>query len=113
MIPEKLNDWHIEKLNSLVSLRNIESEGFEFKGPEFKELSHHICAMVNTSGGYIALGVGETRNVKTDHFIGFEKNGFVLGKEQKIECEINNARINVDPDPTMDYRNQLLYIIPI
>ncbi|MGB8033507.1 MAG: ATP-binding protein [Nitrososphaeraceae archaeon] len=62
--------------HSLVSLRDIEGEGFDFKGPEFSELSNHICAMANTSGGYIVLGIGEDRNVETDHFIGFKKKSF-------------------------------------
>ena len=68
-------------------------------------LSNHICAMANTSGGYIALGIDGNKNVKTDYFIGFKKKGFILGEEQKIEIEINNARINVEPNPTMNYRN--------
>jgi predicted HTH transcriptional regulator len=103
-LPVKANGT-LKKLNSLISLKDIESYGFDFKGIEFSELSHHICAMANTSGGYIVLGIDEVKNKETDHFIRFEKKGFALDKRHRIEVEINNARINVDPDPIMEYRN--------
>jgi predicted HTH transcriptional regulator len=33
-------------------------------------LSNHICAMANTSGGYITLGIDGNKNVKTDYSSG-------------------------------------------
>ena len=51
-LPEKLEDWDIAILNSLVNLRDIESETFDFKGPDFKELVNHFCAFANYSKGF-------------------------------------------------------------
>jgi predicted HTH transcriptional regulator len=104
LIPERLDDWDIEKLDSLICLNDIESEGFDFKGKKISQLCNHFCAMANTSGGYIVLGIDDVKNEKND-FIGFKKNGFNVGQERKIEIEINNGTINVEPSPKMNYRN--------
>ena len=60
-VPHKLDEWNIKVINSLIQILSIESENFDFKGSEFNkksdELYNDICAMANTSGGYIVLGI--------------------------------------------------------
>ena len=53
MIPERLQDWDLQTLNKLVTLKDIERESFDFKGPKLQDLSAHICAMANTAGGIL------------------------------------------------------------
>jgi Putative DNA-binding domain len=104
LIPERLETWDIDALNRLVNLKDIESEEFDFKGPEYRELANHICAMANTSGGYLVLGIDENKNEKTNYFIGFKKKGFKVGEEKNVETQINNATINVEPYPKLDFK---------
>ena len=76
MIPERLQDWDLQTLNKLVTLKDIERESFDFKGPKLQDLSAHICAMANTAGGYLVLGIDENKNPETGYLIGFKKVGF-------------------------------------
>lgn len=101
MIPERLEDWNLEALNKLLPLKDIESEGFDFKGhgfDGFTELPNHICAMANTSGGYLVLGIDDY-----DYLKGFKKYGFNVDDDEKqVEVRINNAIINIEPYPKVD-----------
>lgn len=60
MIPERPEDGDINIVNQLVSLKDIESESFDFKSRDIDELYTHICAMANTAGGYLVLGVEDS-----------------------------------------------------
>lgn len=102
MIPNVLHDWTIDVLNETIVLRDIESETFDFKGTEIKDLAKHICAFANTHGGFLVLGIEEITNgdIKT----GFQKNGFKLGKEDQIKNEIRNQQVQLDPIPGMDVK---------
>ena len=57
--------------------------------------------MSNTTGGYLVLGIDEDKNQKT----GYLKNGFDVGKEKRVEIEINNATINVEPYPKLGFKH--------
>lgn len=61
--------------------------------------------MANTSGGYIVLGIDEDKNVETGYFIGFKKKGFDEGKEPSVETSLNNAIINVEPNPKVHFKH--------
>ena len=37
-IPAELESWDMSTLNSLIGLRDIERETFDFKGSDFKKL---------------------------------------------------------------------------
>jgi hypothetical protein len=100
LIPKELDNWNLETLEYCLQLTDIESEDFDFKGQSYANLSIHLCAMSNTSGGYLVLGIEEVKNPATNHLIGFKKNGFTVGKDEKnAEVQINNAAINVEPNP--------------
>ena len=71
-IPEKLEDWKLEVLNELIKYPDIESETLDFK-KEPSELQNHICAMANTNGGFLILGINEIRSSDSRKIIGFEK----------------------------------------
>jgi predicted HTH transcriptional regulator len=63
---EKLEDWNIEIINGLMSVKGIESEQFDFKKDihttdKSDKFSNHICAMANSSGGYIVVGIEEKK----------------------------------------------------
>jgi hypothetical protein len=108
LIPERLDDWNLDILNRILPLKDIEGEEFDFKGHEFdgfKDLSNDICAMANTAGGYLVLGVDSDTNQKTGYLKGYKKNGFKEGKERSVEIGINNATTSVDPYPSVHYKN--------
>jgi hypothetical protein len=63
IIPEDLDQWNLKVLDSLLKIGRIESETFDFKGPDFKELNVDICAMANTSTGIIVLGISPEKNL--------------------------------------------------
>jgi hypothetical protein len=105
LIPETPEDWDTNTLNQLVSLKDIEGENFDFKNKDIEGLYTHICAMANTSGGYLVLGVDEEKDEKTGYVFGFDKNGFDNDKRKYIETLINNAIINIDPYPKVRFAN--------
>ena len=111
MIPETLDKWNIEDLNRLVSLRDIESEQFDFKGPEFKELANHFCAFANYSTGQMVLGVKEDK--RNGHLVGFKKVGFNKEREDWVRNEVNNAMANVDPPPEVNIKRDHDSIYPV
>jgi predicted HTH transcriptional regulator len=74
IIPEDLDQWNLKVLDSLLKIGRIESETFDFKGPDFKELNVDICAMANTSTGIIVLGISPEK--KSGRVIGYQKVGF-------------------------------------
>jgi hypothetical protein len=107
-IPDKIDDWNLETLNELVNFRDVESETFDFKGHNFNEkndeLYNHICAMANSSGGYIVLGIDEERS-ETDYLIRFIKTGFEKGEEDHIGQTVGNAMYNVELVPEIDIKH--------
>ena len=103
-MPERLEDWDIEILDKLVQLRDIEGETFDFKGTKLSGLEEHICAMANTSGGQIVLGVDEITD-SSGNLLGFKKMGFSQGKEDDIGLDIGNAMFKIDPVPKLGIRH--------
>jgi hypothetical protein len=105
-------------LDNLVKLRGIESETFDFKGPEFKNLHEHLCAFANySSGGYIVLGIEQEKG-QSRHLIGFKKVGFDNNKEDWIRNEVNNQMTSVEPTPIVNINflhdnNQIYPILKI
>jgi hypothetical protein len=110
VIPEKPQDWNIDVIDSLIQILSIESETFDFKGSDFNEkkddLYKDICAMANTSGGYIVLGIGEkkTPDGKTLRFL---KEGFTEGEEDKVNQRIANNVYDIEPKPSIEPAQQI------
>ena len=67
---------------------------------EPNELYNHICAMANTSGGFLVLGIGEIKSVDSKRIIGFEKIGFKNGEQECVRNEVGNSIFNIEPTPT-------------
>jgi predicted HTH transcriptional regulator len=72
------------------------SENFDFK-TSIKDLDIHICAMANTSGGYLVLGVDEHKS--GDHLLGFKLIGFDVG------IQIRNEMVKIEPYPDVAIKN--------
>ena len=100
LIPQNLEGWKLETIDTLIKLRDIESEDFDFKGTELKNLANHICAFANTHGGYLVLGIDEEKN--NNALIGFKKNGFKITKEDYIKNEIRNHHVRIEPTPEIE-----------
>ena len=91
IIPNNIKDWDLNTINELIKLRDIESEDFDFKGTDMKNLANHLCAFANTHGGYLVLGIDEEKN--NDVLMGFKKTGFKTEKEDHIKNEIRNRSL--------------------
>ncbi len=120
-IPGTLEDWNIQVIDDLLPILSIESETFDFKGHDFSkrsdELYCDLCAMANTSGGYIVLGVDEVK-ASDGKIIRFIKRGFERGEEEKINQTIANNMYSVDPTPNigqpwMVYEEDKKYFYPV
>lgn len=103
LFPNLISRWTLDDIEKLLKLRDIESEEFDFKGCcAVNDLSTHICAMANTQGGFIVLGIDEKK--KAQHLIGFQKNGFKVGEEDKVKNSIRNQQVLVEPIPKIETR---------
>ncbi|NOJ27124.1 MAG: hypothetical protein DA330_03840 [Nitrososphaera sp.] len=107
-LPEKPSDWNIEILNSLLDIPGIERDNFEFKAGSNKEknpvpsdIYKDFCAMANTNGGIIIVGIDQTKDEK-GNVIGYKKTGFEKGKEDIVGLAISHAINNVEPAPLYD-----------
>jgi hypothetical protein len=105
VIPEKPQDWDIDVIDNLIQILSIESETFDFKELRFNEkkdeLYKDICAMANTSGGYIVLGIGE-KKAPDGKTIQFLKKGFEIGEEDKVNQSIANNVYKIEPTPSIE-----------
>ena len=100
-IPQNLNDWNMDTVNSLLDIPNIESEKLECKREiSAKVLSKSICAMANTCGGFILIGLYEKKTEDGKKKYGYLKRGLDLD-EDTITQQIASARCAVDPIPAI------------
>lgn len=99
-IPHTLEEWNIEKLDELIQYVGIESDTLDFK-KEANKLEEHICAMANTKGGYIVLGINQIKSKDGKKIIRFAKKGFTRGKEDNIKNDITNYALHLEPVPNM------------
>jgi len=100
-LPTKPKEWTLELLEQLIKYVDIESETFDFK-KEPNKLYEDICAIANTKGGFLVLGISEKRSKDKKRIIGFHKVGFKDGKQDNIRNEIGNNVVNVEPQPLVD-----------
>lgn len=103
--PERLEDYNMSVIDSFLNKRHIESEIFDFKGKDAakgSDLSKDFCAMANTSGGIIVLGIDEMKN--NGVLTGFAKNGFRTDfqDEDKVNQVIGSNRSQIEPIPIID-----------
>jgi len=104
--PDKVEEWKLENINELIKLKDIEDIKFDFKDKDLNEgkgLSSHICAMANTVGGFIVLGIDEIKK-KNNEIIRFDKDGFKTGKEDIVKQSISNYISQIDPLPDVNMK---------
>lgn len=86
-IPKDLNDWNIQVIDSLLPIPSIEGDTFDFKGnildKRFDELYNDFCAMSNSLGGIMVLGIREEK-APDGTLVRFVKEGFDVGKEDMV-----------------------------
>jgi hypothetical protein len=93
-----LEDWNSDILEKLLKIRDIEGESFDFKREVDDKLYNDICAMANSNGGYLVLGIDENKTLN-GILLDFKKHGFKYGEEDKIKLSISNSFHNVEPLP--------------
>jgi len=91
-IPKNVERWNFDTINSLSNITNLESDKIECKREMNDDLAKHICAMSNTSGGFIIIGLDQKNH-------GFDKIGLSDTTEDKIMLHIGNAQVCIDPIP--------------
>ena len=103
----------MERLNLLLDVPGIESDIFDFKGPGKQKrnvvpsLSRHVCAMANTNGGTIVLGIDPVKVPRDGtKILKYEKNGYDVGTEDKVGLDISHQFNNVDP--VLAYASKIL-----
>ena len=98
-LPKLLGDWTNQIIYELVRYVDIESESFDFK-LEPNKLYEDICAMANTVGGFIVLGIDEIK--EKGKIIEFKPRGFENGQQDDIGTKIGNSIVNVEPTPIVE-----------
>jgi len=92
-----LESWTIDILDELIQHPEIENETFDFKERQMGQLAQDICAMANTNGGVLTLGIaqmGSGRNMQ-----GFKKDGWNKGEEDAVNKTISDHVYKVQPIP--------------
>jgi hypothetical protein len=100
IIPDNLKEWELETIEELMKFPDIESDVFDFKS-DINKLYEDICAMANTNGGFIVLGISEKQSNDDQKIISFKKEGFENGKQDQIGLQIGNEILNVEPNPSV------------
>lgn len=99
-IPDSLDEWDSKTIDQIISFSSIESETLEIK-ESLTDLTRHICAMANTSGGIIILGIKEEKDADKK-ITGFTKTGFEKGREDEIGLAIGENIFSISP--TVSYK---------
>ena len=103
-IPNNLEDWNLKIIDSLIKLRNAESEKLDFK-ERISDLAKHISAFANTRGGFLVLGIAPVKNNRDRTISGYKKIGFKIGKEDEIGLEISNSCFSISPIPVYEVKH--------
>ena len=97
-IPDNLQNWNLETIDGLIKLRDTESENLDFKEKP-SDLSKHISALANTTGGFLILGIAPVKDSINKTISCYKKIGFKTGKEDEIGLEISNSCFCISPTP--------------
>jgi hypothetical protein len=100
LVPDEIERRNVRRLNELLKIVNVESETLEFKGRDFHSLVDLFCAMANSSGGYVILGIEQDKDINT-----FVKSGFDRGQEDEVGQRIGSDMYNVEPTPDVTIKN--------
>jgi predicted HTH transcriptional regulator len=114
LVPQKLGDWTFEAIRDLCEVGQFESDrhDFKFNVANLHNPSKVCCAFANTLGGFIILGVKDTKREK------FEIVGLDADKEL-----FGHLRAKVRADPEIQFQvpkpisipgsGKLLYVIEV
>ena len=103
-IPDNLQDWNLETIDNLIKFRDAESENLDFK-EEIADLTKHISAFANTTGGFLILGISPIKDTLNKTISGYKKIGFKIGKEDEIGLEISNGCFSISPIPAYEIKH--------
>ncbi len=102
-IPQNLDDWSIDVIDSLLDVSSIESETLECKREiNPSSLPKHICAMANVHGGFILVGLDE-KKTNDGKKSGYDKTGLNLD-EDEINQRVSSAVYEIEPTPMVKSR---------
>ena len=104
VIPENLQDWNLNTIDNLIQFRDAESENLDFK-EELSDLTKHISAFANTSGGFLIFGIAPIKDSSSKTISGYKKIGFKKGKEDEIGLEISNSCFSISPVPSYEIKH--------
>lgn len=99
-----IKEWNEHTIDMLPTAPGAESETLEYK----REISRNslpkaICAMANTSGGFIVIGIEELKN-SDEEVINYVKKG-INGNPDELVRIINDFNSNIDPWPEIKVRD--------
>ena len=103
-IPDNLQDWNLKTVDSLIKLRDAESENLDFKEKP-SDLAKHISAFANTTGGFLILGIAPEKDSINKTISGYKKIGFKIGKEDETGLEISNSCFCISPIPAYEIKH--------
>lgn len=104
ILPENLQDWNLDIIDNLIQFKDAESENLDFK-EKITDLSKHISAFANTSGGFLVFGIAPIKNSLNKTISGYKKIGFKKGKEDEISLEISNYCFSISPIPSYEIKH--------
>lgn len=99
-VPAILGEWTYEAIEALCAAGYSESDRHDFKRglPDPKGLTKLACALANTFGGFIVLGVGEAADHSFEP-VGVEPDGEIYGQF--------HAKIRAEPEIAVSYPRQI------
>lgn len=89
VIPTSVADWTIETVRRVVAEHPRENDWLEYKERLVPEIAKTVCAMLNTRGGYIILGVSDDRE-REDRLVGTDLSG-------DLRLHLNNLLKGIEP----------------
>jgi len=103
-VPKTLEEWNEDKIKQIINYPGIESESLDFKTKP-NDLHEHFCAMANTKGGFLILGIDEIKSNDGTKLLGYKIKSFEKGKEESINQQIRNAISLLEPTPNMKFNH--------
>lgn len=106
--PMTLDEWELSIINTLVELNYPESDTLEFKVKIVNDIDKDICALANSSGGFIVFGINGKDRAE-------EKSGLPASEEHEISQQLTGKMAQIEPNPKFSTKTiiegERLYVI--